>query len=404
MTAPLVSTGSGLWTYSASNSRWNRDGTIVVPPSVPLWRLISAAQSGTALVTPPGGGGGGGTPTDAQAVRDLLVAGTYKPGPETTGPVSGTTLTQFGSDGPVSTDYFATKDNDIIEGMEIWGSVNIRAYQNVKIRNCVVHGTLKTGGLYAAIDSSNGNGNGCVISDTKIVQRVDRHNVWCGGMRGGNWTLRNVEIAGFPDGISFTLPIGQWTLLGVWIHDGWFEEWTKADFDAGLYPAAGSYYTHVDGIQFHVGKDFLIRGCNLGGVRTGDYLHWNNNTRPSQKDLIRADDDMYNTGMLIKQEVNQEPGNRIERAVIENNWLQGGRSTFNIVSADKDTAGNFLKGSDGITNTFKTVYFRNNIFPYSIASQMYMLDGPGLGVLTGNTHSSDGVTSNGISCKTNVGY
>ncbi len=138
-------------------------------------------------------------------------------------------------------------------------------------------------------------------------------------------------------------------------------------------------YTHSDGIQFHRSKHVRIRGNMIGGVRVpGEH-----NVYPSQKAAILSGDDMYNCGLLVKQEVGANYPERIEDVIIEDNFFQGGTTSYNIVN--------------GNSNLFPTLYFRRNKFFRSTwGAQTYMLNGQGpyedgwIGHHTDNTFMDNG--------------
>lgn len=132
-------------------------------------------------------------------------------------------------------------------------------------------------------------------------------------------------------------------------------------------------YTHVDGVQFHRGKHYKIRGNRIGGTR----VLGSHNVYPSQKAVILTGDDMYNSAFMIKQEVDNTLANRIEDVIIELNFLAGGTATIN-----------FTSGND---NPFADTYIRDNKFYRSTwGGQTYMLCGPNIGHLSNNTFLDDG--------------
>lgn len=327
-----------------------------------------------------------GTPDITAATanpRDSLVPGTYKPDATNTGPLPGTAFTQVGSDGPTSTDFIVSAHNQIVENLEIWGSIRVGTYNNVTIQNCIIHGTLTRGSDTGAIILGGDNGRGLLIKDCKIEQRPNNHNEWCTAMRGGNYTILRTEISGFPDGLAWTSQLGNVVAESNWIHNGWFNEWTQAEAATSqggnnYYPYAGSYYTHVDGIQFHRGKNYVIRGNMIGGVR----VPGNHHMSPSEKDAINSGDDLFNAALMVKQEVDTQPINKIENVLIEKNWFAGGASTLNVTY--------------GRDNLFETVVIQDNKFMRPTWGQQYHIlrgrDGSGtpVAVFTNNTFEDDG--------------
>lgn len=345
-------------------------------------------------------GGAAGNTTTAQ--RDALVYGSYKPGPSTVGPVAEVTLSQFGAPS-TSTDFNVTANNQVVQNLEIWGRVNLGSFTGVTIKNCIIHGTLLRGSDTAHVIAQGDDLRGATILDSALVGRpvtvpasfdgvanpdagnVNLANEWVGGIRGGNYTVLRTEIRNTSDGLSLTSQVGKVTAKGCWIHDGWFNEWTPAQHTpsggpAHYYPysTGTEHYTHVDGIQFHRGRDYTFVGNRIGGSRVPGA----HNVTPSQKAAINSGDDMYNAALMIKQEVDATAANKIERVLIDRNWLEGGSATVNI------TWGN--------NNHFETVTLSNNRFPRSTwGAQLYVLRsrddaGVPVGNFTNNVFDDDG--------------
>lgn len=278
-------------------------------------------------------------------------------------------------------DFTVSSNGQVIENLDIYGSVRLLAYSGVTIRNCRIRGTQATGSSVAMVIASNENLRGAVIEDCDLS---GRGNLWLEGMRGGNYTIRRCEIHGVTDGISLTSQLGNVNVLGCWIHDCAYDEWDSST--PGM-PTQGSYYMHCDAIQFHRGKDYVVRGNYIGGLRAGDPTTgavWDHHT--GHKADIQAGDDYYNSGILLKQEVDSTDANRIERVLIEQNVLQGGVCCINHPS--------------GNGNTFATATIRDNQFvPFPHGnSQFYILKSPSLlTVMSNNTYTTGGVVpiSNG---------
>lgn len=294
-----------------------------------------------------------------------------------------------------NTTYDVGGSNRTIRNLEFFGTVFNGSYTNTTLENCILHGTLARGVLNGVVQSNNDNHRGLTLRNCLVQGRADLgtdttgtwgpigrplSNEWLNGLRGGNYNIYYCEFKSLTDYFSFTgynsggiyrLDV---TIDASWIHDGFFNEWTKAEFDSGYYPYAGSYYTHVDGVQFHRGKGATITRSYFGGVKRGNYNH---HATPSQKNLINADDDLFNAGILIKQE---EGGaaKLIEDILIEWNIFEGGKSCFNIVSSDPN--------DPSLANKFSTTIVRNNYFVRALpgVSQIYMLNGPNIGVIYDN--------------------
>ncbi|MEO7736059.1 MAG: discoidin domain-containing protein, partial [Kofleriaceae bacterium] len=345
----------------------------------------------------------GGPPSKLTAAqRDALVYGNYKPSAATVGPVPEVTLTQLGTPSS-STDFVVTANNQVVQNLEIWGRVDVDTFSNVTIKNCIIHGTLQRGVGTAHVIGRGNDLRGATIIDSALVGRsvtvpaafdgvpnpdagtVNRANEWSGGINGGNYTVLRTEIRNTSDGLSLISQVGNATAKGCWIHDGWFNEWTEAQASpssgtARYYPysTGTAHYTHVDGIQFHRGRNYTFVGNLIGGTRVPGA----HNATPSEKLSINTGDDMYNAALMIKQEVDATAANKIENVLIDRNWFQGGAATINI------TWGN--------NNHFETVTLSNNRFTRSTwGNQFYVLrshddSGVGVGNFSNNVFEDDG--------------
>ena len=296
----------------------------------------------------------------AAADRSQLVLGTYVPSRETTGRIPGSPAVTR-----IDTDIKATANGQVFENLEVWGRINVGTFSNVVVRNCIVRGTAATGELVSLIYGSGDNLRGLLIEDCALA---GRGNVWSGGMRGGNYTIRRTELTWLPDGLSFTSPLGNVNVEGCWIHNGMYAEWSATTPNP---PYAGGYYTHVDGIQFHRGKNYTIRGNMIGGVRAVAKHHTS-----GASTTINNADDLYNSSLMIKQEVDDSLANKVENVLIEKNWFEGGQATINLAS--------------GRGNDFSTTVIRNNRFMRSTwGQQYYILRSPGLGQFSNNVFDDD---------------
>lgn len=345
---------------------------------------------------------GGPRTTTTTAERDALVYGEYQPTAATVGPVAEVTLAQFGTPA-TSTNFVVSRDGQIVENLEIWGSVDLGTFRNVVVRNCIIHGTLARGVGTSHVFGRNNDLRGARIQDSALVGRpvtvpasyngvpnpdagrVNRANEWVGGLGGANFTVLRTEIRNTSDGIGLTSQLGNVTVKGSWIHDGWFNEWpaSQASPSSGTakyypYSTGTQHYTHVDGIQFHRGKNYTIVGNRIGGKR----VRGAHNATPSERDAINSGDDNYNAALMIKQEVDATAANKLEHILIDRNWLEGSAATVNITW--------------GRNNRFETLTFSNNKFPRSTwGDQWYILRsrddaGVPVGNFSNNVFADDG--------------
>ena len=210
------------------------------------------------------------------------------------------------------------------------------------------------------------------MEDCRIL---GRNNPWCSATLTGNFTMRRTEVSNVPDGIGLRSIVGKVTVESSWIHNGFYMEW---DATTPNRPSGRSYYTHVDGVQFHRGSNYVIRGNMIGGARFVAKHH------AGFEQQILAADDMYNAAFMIKQETGQRDriplaSEIIHNVLIEKNWLMGGQATINITKGVGDV------------NMFESTLIRNNRFIRSTwGPQYYILRAPGVGVFSGNVFDDDG--------------
>lgn len=234
----------------------------------------SGSSTTSAAASPDGGAtstDGGATPDPdggargsdgGSALDDVTRCGGPKPGPTNTGVPAGTTLTPSG-------DVTADKDGQIIEGLDIAGSVTVLA-NDVTIRKCRI-----TSGDYYPIRYDDN--KGLVVEDTEIIatsgdvtSAVSFHD----------YTARRLNIHGSADGLKADSNV---TIEGCWIHD-----------------LSNGPTEHNDDVQSTGGKGVTIRhsvleGASNAAVQTGD-----------------------------------EGGDPTEDLTIDCSWLSGGGYTLNI--------------------------------------------------------------------------
>lgn len=303
--------------------------------------------------------------------RNTLVYGQYNP-KETGyyGPNPGTKFTTLG--GPLpgqEQDFVVTKDGQEVSNMIIYGQILIGSFSNVYVHDCIIYSRTQRGSNFACIFAQGNNYRGLRVVDTRFTQRPNYHNEWVNPLIGGNFTAERCEVDNMPDGFGLNQKVGNVTLLGNYMHDGWFNEWTAAegaladgsnnfhgemigdDSDTSVKPT-GYYpyshgtdnYTHTDCIQFYITSNVLIRGNYLGG----HHVPGAHNATPSQKSLIRTGHDYYNSCILLKQEGDSSAANKITAVQIDHNWFYGAVASVNIPYSN--------------SNKFETCYLNDNYF------------------------------------------
>jgi hypothetical protein len=291
----------------------------------------------------------------AKKARAALVPATYRPGATTTGPLSCVPLTRHDGDLTINA------ANAVIEGLDIYGSVILgSSATNVTIRHSIVRGPVAADDKATFIGGGTGvyNRLGLTIEDSRI-DLSGRENWFRDGIAGANFTLRRTEITRSVDGVGLVSPLGNVVIEASWIHDGAFFSWT-AD-TPGPKPSFSDMKTHNDGVQFHRGRHYVLRGNMIGGVREA---------------TPGTGDDYNNACLMISQGVDGTVANRLEDVLIEKNWFQGGAASINLAYSN----GNDLSG----------VTIRDNRF--LPGRGYYILRGAGVNAaITGNVFDATGL-------------
>lgn len=153
--------------------------TVTGPP------LHTAEQSAMALAA-----------TNTLANRTAQVPGSYKPAAATTGVIAGTKLAKYNQSG---TDLVITRDNTVLENLEIYGDIKVRA-KNVVIRNSLLRGgSGAPANPTAVVDATGSQVVNLRIEDSTI--RPDRPHYNRDGIKG------TISLLG---GTTFRAPRMEW--------------------------------------------------------------------------------------------------------------------------------------------------------------------------------------------------
>lgn len=254
-----------------------------------------------------------------------------------------------------------------VENMNIFGVARQAALPFVWYKNCRFNGTLATGAATGAVEASSLNFRGALIQDSEILVR--NNNTWHTGIRGSNVTVKRTEISGAADGITWNATGGNARYLGVWAHNGAYDEWASGDT---AYLPQGSNYLHCDGAQAGQGANLYAKGCYIGGSKTGAWLH-----HDGHKADILAGDDFYNSAVLLAQAPVQQDGNQyLITGKVEQCVLFGGTATVNVATSN----GYDLSGFE----------FKDNIFPKWTGGQWYILKPANCNCIFTNNRHPDG--------------
>ncbi|GAA3693044.1 hypothetical protein GCM10023081_33010 [Arthrobacter ginkgonis] len=245
-----------------------------------------------------------GTSTTTASSRSSLVAGTYKPTSATTGVPSGTKLTPYNTSGA---DLVITKDGTVLDGLEIWGDIKVRA-KNVTIKNSKLHGgKAHPANATGIIDANNANVTNLVVQDSTLDPQRPSYNR--DGIVGHDYTSLRNHISHTNDGLGiFNRPGGpvtaNVTASGNYIH-------TLTFFDKDAVHTDG---THNDGIQVQGGENIKIVGNTVDAfVQTG----------AGSTASPRAP--YAGIGIMLQQNVA-----KLKNVVVEKNYVNGGQTGINI--------------------------------------------------------------------------
>jgi hypothetical protein len=293
-----------------------------------------------------------------------LLPGVHKPDATNTGPYTVTTFVEVLPAAGSNTITVAPGD---YTGRRYWGIV--KASGPVTFRECVFPGPDPTSWT---IGQPNNPSYGCTqnygsnpplmkfydclhdpglwLTTAAPTQRtsLNPYNI---GHHGGQAEFYRCEMLNVSDGINFIGASGSiaaanahhFTLQQSWIH--------KCLYVNDMYPPNDGQL-HCDAFQSNYGKNVLIWGNTLGGVRVpSGYNVWPGNTQGQAGQGFNAGDDFWNSCFMLKQESLTVAATdprfpdvaaiaRLENFVIKENWLSGGTCSMNIASDTKyDTTG-----------------------------------------------------------------
>lgn len=303
----------------------------------------------TSTPSAPGQWKAPGRPPLTGTSRDLLVPGTYIPGPGTTGPKPGTVLEDIN---PTSghTILFNNPD-EYVKGKRFWGEVHTRA-PGVIFEDCefmladpslpytqnTEHGAIKA---YGPLHYH------CTLIDCRITSRPwvtlrgrQSPSPRSMGMHGSDFTMLRCEVTDVQDGTNFVghgdRYMERYTQIWQsWIHGMFFmNAWEAGPSDKR---------THSDVLQWGTGRNYDIQYNMLGGVRDMvGYRTWPGG--------YNSGDDAWNAVMMIVQQLSNADDARLENIIVNHNWMGGGTAGINHV---------FMNSRP---NDFATMSVTNNIF------------------------------------------
>lgn len=154
-----------------------------------------------------------------------------------------------------------TKDNTVIDNMDIKGRVVVKA-NNVTIKNTKIRGQESV--YVGLIDARSGN-TGLKVIDTEIFSELRNPNT--NGIMGGNFTLERVNIHDVVDQVHITT-LGNVQILHSWLHSNVHYE-NDPNWNGGP--------SHDDNIQLIGGSNILIKNSRIEGSKNAAVMAGQNN-------------------------------------------------------------------------------------------------------------------------------
>ena len=213
-----------------------------------------------------------------------------KPGAGNTGVPAGTVLTRH--DG----DLTITKDGTVIDALDVYGLINVRA-SNVTIRRTRVHGR-DPGTTSSSLIAAYGDHRNLLIEDSTL--HGDVRSLYLDGLKGRNFTARRLDISGVVDTIqTFGDNV---TVVDSWLHDNnhFTEDPTHADNQS-----------HDDNIQVQGGTSILIQHNTMDGA--------------------------HNAAIMVTQDYSLTSNLRVI-----GNWIGGGACSMNVAESNKGAISSIL--------------------------------------------------------------
>lgn len=211
--------------------------------------------------------------------------GAVRPDAGNTGVPAGTVLRRHEGNLTVTT------AGAVIDAVDIHGFLIIKA-PDVTVRRSVVRGAPITSGAGLVTVTAAGATN-FLLEDSELV--AAHPSPWLDGIKGGNFTMRRVEVRGTTDNVGIHLP--NVLIESSWLHASTW--WASS-------PTHNGGESHNDAVQVHGGSNIRIVGSRL--------------------------EEANNAAVMMTQDYS-----RTYDVTIAKNWLNHGGCTINI--ADKGKTG-----------------------------------------------------------------
>lgn len=245
--------------------------------------------------------------------RDKLSYGSYKPSATTTGVPAGKVLKPYNTSGA---DLIITQDGTVLDGLEIFGDIKVRA-ANVTIKNSRLHGgTAIPKSNTGIIDANDARVKNLVVQDSTLLPQ--RPSYYRDGIVGHDYSALRNHITKTNDGLGiFNRPAGpaaaNVNAKGNYIHGLTFWSNDPAHTDG----------SHNDGIQVQGGENIHIQGNTI----VGDVVAGSGSAQP-----VRGG--YGTTAMLLQQNVA-----KLKNVVVESNYVDAGLTSITVDStSNKQTS------------------------------------------------------------------
>lgn len=296
--AALTLTGCG------QLAQGNPAATEAEAPAVTDVQAPAEATIQPAVARQPQGRVAATTVAATPASRAALKTGDYKPTASNTGVVAGTVLKRHNTSGA---DLVITKDGTVLDGLEIYGDIKVRA-KNVTIKNSRLHGgksipKSNTG----VIDANSAAVVNLVVQDNTIIP--DRPSYYRDGIVGHDYTAKRNHIQRTNDGLGIFNRPGGPAAANVKAEGNYIHSLTYFSNDP-----AHSDGTHNDGIQVQGGQNIRIAGNTVvANSKTGA------GSAPNPRGTHAG------IGIMLQQNVA-----KLANVVVEKNWVDDGQTSINI--------------------------------------------------------------------------